>query len=180
DFFLVHYGINGIGGAVFKNELLINEVDSIGKIGHIIIDPNMEFCTICKRRGCLESLISIKTILKKETQYFNNISIEKLLELYNEGDIEVSKLLNESAKYMAQSIINTYSIIGSKDIILHGDLFFNENYFFSLISYIKRYQLGDFYKRIILSPLEKEDIELAPNILAINFFLFQNTDMLEL
>lgn len=180
DFFLVHYGINGIGGAVFKNELLINEVDSIGKIGHIIIDSNMEFCPICKRRGCLESLISIKTILKKETQYFNNISIEKLLELYNEGDIEVSKLLNESAKYMAQSIINTYSIIGSKDIILHGDLFFNENYFFSLISYIKRYQLGDFYKRIILSPLEKEDIELAPNILAINFFLFQNTDMLEL
>ncbi|MEG1978881.1 MAG: hypothetical protein RRZ91_08710, partial [Cetobacterium sp.] len=101
-------------------------------------------------------------------------------ELYDMGDIEISKLLNESAKYMAQSIINTYSIIGSKDIILHGDLFFNENYFFSLISYIKRYQLGDFYKKIILSPLKKEEIELAPNILAIDYLFFQNIDILEL
>lgn len=177
DFFLVHYGMNGIGGAIFKNELLINEVDSIGKIGHIIIDPNKEFCPICKRRGCLESLISLKNILKRLNQYHNNITIEELLELYDEGDIEVSRILNESAKYVAQSIINAYSIIGSKNIILHGDLFFNENYFFSLISYIKRYQLGDFYKRIILSPLKKEEIELASNILAIDFFFFQNIDI---
>lgn len=177
DFFLVHYGMNGIGGAIFKNELLINEVDSIGKIGHIIIDPNKEFCPICKRRGCLESLISLKNILKRVNQYHNNITIEELLELYDEGDIEVSRILNESAKYVAQSIINAYSIIGSKNIILHGDLFFNENYFFSLISYIKRYQLGDFYKRIILSPLKKEEIELASNILAIDFFFFQNIDI---
>ncbi len=177
DFFLVHYGMNGIGGAIFKNELLINEVDSIGKIGHIIIDPNKEFCPICKRRGCLESLISLKNILKRVNQYHNNITIEELLELYDEGDIEVSRILNESAKYVAQSIINAYSIIGSKNIILHGDLFFNENYFFSLISYVKRYQLGDFYKRIILSPLKKEEIELASNILAIDFFFFQNIDI---
>lgn len=177
DFFLVHYGMNGIGGAIFKNELLINEVDSIGKIGHIIIDPNKEFCPICKRRGCLESLISLKNILKRLNQYHNNITIEELLELYDEGDIEVSRILNESAKYVAQSIINAYSIIGSKNIILHGDLFFNENYFFSLISYVKRYQLGDFYKRIILSPLKKEEIELASNILAIDFFFFQNIDI---
>lgn len=177
DFFLVHYGMNGIGGAIFKNELLINGVDSIGKIGHIIIDPNKEFCPICKRRGCLESLISLKNILKRVNQYHNNITIEELLELYDEGDIEVSRILNESAKYVAQSIINAYSIIGSKNIILHGDLFFNENYFFSLISYVKRYQLGDFYKRIILSPLKKEEIELASNILAIDFFFFQNIDI---
>ncbi|MEG1099893.1 MAG: ROK family protein [Cetobacterium sp.] len=180
DFFLVHYSINGIGGAVLKNELLINEVDSIGKIGHVIIDPSKEFCPICKRRGCLESLVSLKTILKKASQYHDNLSISKLFELYDMGDIEISKLLNESAKYMAQSIINTYSIIGSKDIILHGDLFFNENYFFSLISYIKRYQLGDFYKKIILSPLKKEEIELSPNILAIDYLFFQNIDILEL
>ncbi|MBC2850126.1 ROK family protein [Cetobacterium sp. 8H] len=180
DFFLVHYSINGIGGAVLKNELLINEVDSIGKIGHVIIDPSKEFCPICKRRGCLESLVSLKTILKKASQYHDNLSISKLFELYDMGDIEISKLLNESAKYMAQSIINAYSIIGSKDIILHGDLFFNENYFFSLISYIKRYQLGDFYKKIILSPLKKEEIELAPNILAIDYLFFQNIDILEL
>ncbi|MEG0235097.1 ROK family protein [Cetobacterium sp.] len=180
DFFLVHYSINGIGGAVLKNELLINEVDSIGKIGHVIIDPSKEFCPICKRRGCLESLVSLKTILKKASQYHDNLSISKLFELYDMGDIEISNLLNESAKYMAQSIINTYSIIGSKDIILHGDLFFNENYFFSLISYIKRYQLGDFYKKIILSPLKKEEIELSPNILAIDYLFFQNIDILEL
>lgn len=180
DFFLVHYGMNGIGGAIFKNELLINEIDSIGRIGHVIVDSSQEFCPICKRRGCLESLVSLKTILKKMSQNHENLSMGKLLELYDEGDIDVNNLLNESAKYMAQSIINTYSIIGAKDIILHGDLFFNENYFLSLISYIKRYQLGDFYKRIFLSPLKKDEIELASNILAIDFFLFQNTGMLEI
>lgn len=180
DFFLVHYGMNGIGGAIFKNELLINEIDSIGRIGHVIVDSSQEFCPICKRRGCLESLVSLKTILKKMSQNHENLSMGKLLELYDEGDIAVNNLLNESAKYMAQSIINTYSIIGAKDIILHGDLFFNENYFLSLISYIKRYQLGDFYKRIFLSPLKKDEIELASNILAIDFFLFQNTGMLEI
>ncbi|MEG1942151.1 MAG: ROK family protein, partial [Cetobacterium sp.] len=96
DFFLVHYSINGIGGAVLKNELLVNEVDSIGKIGHMIIDPSKEFCPICKRRGCLESLVSLKTILKKASQYHDNLSISKLFELYDMGDIEISKLLNES------------------------------------------------------------------------------------
>lgn len=180
DFFLVHYGMNGIGGAIFKNELLINEIDSIGRIGHVIVDSSQEFCPICKRRGCLESLVSLKTILKKMGQNHENLSMGKLLELYDEGDIDVSNLLNESAKYMAESIINTYSIIGAKNIILHGDLFFNENYFLSLISYIKRYQLGDFYKRIFLSPLKKDEIELASNILAIDFFLFQNIGMLEI
>lgn len=180
DFFLVHYGMNGIGGAIFKNELLKNEVDSIGRIGHVIIDPSKEFCPICKRRGCLESLVSLKTILKKASQHHENLSMIKLLELYDDGDIEISSLLNESAKYMAQSIISTYSIIGAKDIILHGNLFFNENYFFSLISYIKRYQLGNFYKKIVLSPLKKENIELAPNILAIDFFFYQNIDILKL
>ncbi len=184
DFFLVKYTVHGIGGAIFKNgNLYTNSKNPVGKIGHIIINPNKDYCPVCKRKGCLESIISINKI-KKELQIylnndsdpilaaelnydFNNFSIEKLFSAFEKGSIYVNNILRKSASLMAQSIINTYSITGSTKFILYGDLFSHTSYMFLLEQYIKEYQLTKLWDEIILSKLSPEQETLASCVMVI-------------
>ena len=185
DFFLVKYSIHGIGGAIFKDgHLYVNQDNIVGKIGHIIMDPTQDYCPICKRRGCLESIISITQITNciKELFYanklpilkkilkndFSNFNIPSLFEASDCGSIEINKILQKSASLMAQALINTYVIVGSNKIILYGDFFTYSRYMFLLESYIKKYQLTNFWDKISLSSLNNTQESLASCVLVIN------------
>lgn len=48
----------GIGGAIaYEGRILVGEVDSIGEVGHVPVDPEGERC-VCGGRGCLETVAS--------------------------------------------------------------------------------------------------------------------------
>lgn len=190
DFFLVKYTIHGIGGAIFKDGILYtNKENAVGKIGHIIINPQEDYCPVCKRKGCLESIISINRLKKelkesfdkKETPVlsaylqnnFNNFTIEKMFSAFENGSVAVNNILRKSSSLMAQSLINTYAITGSSKIVLYGDFFSYPEYMFLLKQYIKEYQLTDFWSKITISQLSLEQEALASCVIVIKKMFYE-------
>lgn len=48
----------GVGGAIaFRGEILVGDVDAIGEMGHVPVDPRGQLCA-CGGRGCLETIAS--------------------------------------------------------------------------------------------------------------------------
>lgn len=190
DFFLVKYSIHGIGGAIFKDgNLYTAKENAVAKIGHIIIDPNGNYCPVCKRRGCLESLISIKAIkkeikdsfshetfpilYKKLNGDFESFSIDALFESYNQGSIPINNLIRKSASFMAQSIINVTAILGNSKVILYGDFFSKKEYLFLLEQYIREYQLINMWDKIVLSKLSIDQERLASCVIVIKNIFYK-------
>ena len=190
DFFLVKYSIHGIGGGVFKDGLLCTNVDNVvGKIGHIIIDPREDYCPVCKRKGCLESIISINRIKKdlfndfKNNKLpilekslcgdFDNFSIDKMFEAFENGSIVLNNILRKSASFMAQALINAYAISGTSRIILYGDFFSHPSYLFLLVQYIKEYQLTNLWDKITLSQLSNEQETMASCVMVIKKMFYE-------
>ncbi len=190
DFFLIKYTIHGIGGALFKDgTLYTNKENIVGRIGHIIIDPKEDYCPVCKRRGCLESIISINRIKKELEKNFNkkdspvlaeelnnsfgSFNINKLFSAFEKGSIQVNNILRKSASLMAQSIINTYALTGSSNIVLYGDFFSYKSYMFLLEQYIKEYQLIEFWDKITLSKLSPEQETLASCVVVIKKIFYE-------
>lgn len=190
NFFLVKYTIHGIGGAIFKDgTLYTNGENAVGKIGHIIVDPKEDYCPVCKRKGCLESIISINRIKKELEKNFDNknspilaeelnsnfktFNIDKLFSAFEKGSIKVNKILRKSASLMAQSIINTYVITGSRKIILYGDFFSYPSYMFLLEQYIKEYQLTDFWNKVTISQLSSEQESLSSCVMVIKKMFYE-------
>lgn len=190
NFFLIKYTIHGIGGAIFKDGILYtNGENAVGKIGHIIIDPKEDYCPVCKRKGCLESIISINRIKKELEKDFNQknypilaeelnnsfttFNIDKLFSAFEKGSIKVNTILRKSASLMAQSIINTYAITGSKKIVLYGDFFSYPSYMFLLEQYIKEYQLTDFWSKITISQLSFEQESLVSCVIVIKKMFYE-------
>ena len=190
DFFLIKYTIHGIGGALFKDgTLYTNKENIVGRIGHIIIDPKEDYCPVCKRRGCLESIISINRIKKELEKNFNkkdspvlaeelnnsfrSFNINKLFSAFEKGSIQVNNILRKSASLMAQSIINTYALTGSSNIVLYGDFFSYKSYMFLLEQYITEYQLTEFWDKITLSKLSPEQETLASCVVVIKKIFYE-------
>lgn len=190
DFFLIKYSIHGIGGGVFKDGLLCTSKDNVvGKIGHIIVDPSEEYCPVCKRKGCLESIISINRIKKDIFSLLKNdsfpivekylkgdmesFSIDKLFLAFEDGSILLNKILRKSASLMALAIINAYAISGTSKIILYGDFFSHSSYLFLLEQYIKEYQLTNLWDKIILSKLNSEQENLASCVMVIKKMFYE-------
>ena len=190
DFFLVKYSIHGIGGGVFKDGLLCTNVDNVvGKIGHIIIDPREDYCPVCKRKGCLESIISINRIKKdlfndfKNNKLpilekslcgdFDNFSVDKMFEAFENGSIVLNNILRKSASFMAQALINAYAISGTSRIVLYGDFFSHPSYLFLLEQYIKEYQLTNLWDKITLSQLSNEQETMASCVMVIKKMFYE-------
>lgn len=191
DFFLIKYSIHGIGGGIFRDgTLYYNNENTIGKIGHIIMDVKENYCPVCKRKGCLESIISINrikkdlakdfeegnlTILKRYLDNdFENFTIEKMFLAYEEGSIVLNEIIRKSASLMAQAIITTHAIVGSNKIILYGDFFSQKSYLFLLEQYIKEYQLTNLWDKIILSSLSSEQETLASCVMVIKKMFYED------
>ncbi|WP_300331668.1 ROK family protein [Fusobacterium sp.] len=191
DFFLIKYSIHGIGGGIFRDgTLYYNNENTIGKIGHIIMDVKENYCPVCKRKGCLESIISINRIKKDLAKDFEegnlpilkryldndfeNFTIEKMFLAYEEGSIVLNEIIRKSASLMAQAIITTHAIVGSNKIILYGDFFSQKSYLFLLEQYIKEYQLTNLWDKIILSSLSSEQETLASCVMVIKKMFYED------
>lgn len=154
------------------------------------MDVRENYCPVCKRRGCLESIISINRIkkdLSKDFQEgnlpilkrylnndFDNFTIEKMFLAYEEGSIVLNEIIRKSASLMAQAIITTHAIVGSNKIILYGDFFSQKSYLFLLEQYIKEYQLTNLWDRMILSNLSSEQETLASCVMVIKKMFYED------
>lgn len=187
SFAFIKYVEAGIGGALVENGTIkTGESHSIAEFGHMIVDPTKDYCPICKRRGCLESIASIenlfKEIQKKLTpKYFpilwdqikehpDNFSMTEINKSVAEGSIELNRLYQRYAHYFAINLINFHTIVDCKHILLAGEIFLSQQFQIYLQGELASLQLVPLWDQIEF--YQSYDETLSAVFLAINqFFL---------
>ncbi|WMJ90085.1 ROK family transcriptional regulator [Anaerocolumna sp. MB42-C2] len=187
NFLFIKYMEPGIGGAVIKHgRVQKGESHSIMDFGHLIMDKEGDYCPICKRRGCLESLISIESILQYTKDNFSNnetsllrdlcdgnienINIQNIMQAADKGCILYNKLFKHHAEYLAIALINTLAVMDIKKVIMIGDLFSSKRFCEYFRYAIYEYQLTPIYDNIEIH-IHKNEL-LSPIALVLNEFLF--------
>jgi len=129
---------NGIGSGIMIANKLYNGVDfSAGEIGHLVVDPDGPKCS-CGNYGCLESVASNISIVKKaikllkqgaETNLLDfldggldSINVKVICEAANKGDKVCISILEETGRYIGIAISNIVNILNPKQVVIVGDL----------------------------------------------------------
>ncbi len=89
----------GVGGGIVLNGQLLNSPVA-GHIGHSLADPNGEVCG-CGRVGCVEAIASGRAIEKKSFDCGLNKKPVEVFELFRAGHPIAEKIINASAKAIA-------------------------------------------------------------------------------
>ncbi|MCQ1058108.1 ROK family protein [Photobacterium sp. DNB23_23_1] len=112
----------GIGSSfLIGNDIYRGKHFGSGQIGHTTISLNGEMCG-CGRRGCLETLASLKAI----EQSYNNmsqqqaVSFDTILKRYHAGDSLAERIMQQAAKAIGQTLYNFLVTLDINQIILYG------------------------------------------------------------
>lgn len=131
NFIVVTYGA-GIGsGIVINKKLYTGHLGGAGEIGHMVLVAGGRQCE-CGQKGCLEAYASenfIMNYIKENISFYNDsyinidgdLSIEKINEFAQKGDILAIKALRLSAKYLGYGILNVINLLNPSTIILAGE-----------------------------------------------------------
>lgn len=186
DFFFVKYD-RGIGGAAIINGIF-SQNNSL-EFGHSILDMESEdYCPMCKRKGCLENSISTVNILETIRRDFSKdsypnlykitlgnpdlLTFDNVIQSAEEGGIKECLILKKSAKLMSIALLNVYSIIPVKQIVLNGQFFKSKLYLEYLSAYLREYQLTDFSSRLSPSKIKSDSLDVAAGISFIKEYFY--------
>lgn len=183
NFLFVKYG-PGLGMAVVQNGALINgNGNRAGEIGHTIADPNANTECRCGRKGCLESLISEKGIVKDLdllgegytgliiNRKMSIIDYGKINQLIKEGDLRLSNIFETRYEYLAKALANSIILLDPEYVYVYGAIF-NQPLMFEMIRERVNKYLG-YNTEIIfkLSDLDPDNSAIGSVAIALrNFF----------
>jgi len=128
----------GIGMGVFLDgHPYIGTQGRAGEVGHIQLDPDGPFCT-CGNRGCLESLVSIPSLVRQAKEAISqgvvseivqlannnidNIEIEMIYEAMHKHDKLAINLMQKAADNIGLVIGNIVNLLNPEIIILGGEI----------------------------------------------------------
>ena len=146
----------GIGsGIVINGQIHFGDGFAAGEIGHLQVIDNGQPCT-CGNRGCLETVASthamlqkLRTILKDD-QY---VSIDTILQDYQEGHQEVCQVVNQAGRYLGLAIAAFVSTINIQNIFISGPII----------------RLGEPFLQVIRSEVERCALNLACTATSIRY-----------
>jgi N-acetylglucosamine repressor len=127
----------GVGaGIIMKGQLLHGSPVGAGEIGHVSINPTGERCA-CGNFGCLETIASSRSILRKVRNLVKNnpnsaisglvtspelITMETIFQALETGNEDVRLVVKEAGEALGIAAANLIGILGSCEIILHGSV----------------------------------------------------------
>lgn len=109
----------GVGLGSIQNKNLITGFDGLaGEIGHTIVNVDGVPCS-CGNNGCIEQYVSVASVLNKLTIIKRRpIDIPTITHLYNQGDADTIKILNDYCKYLGVLITNTVNLVNPNELII--------------------------------------------------------------
>lgn len=179
----------GVGGSIYLNDMLYHGYGSMsGELGHMVVKRNsLEKCS-CGKRGCLETEVSNRAIIKKimaqiriNNQYSSlkkvldegkKLEIKDVLEGVEERDMLSLSVVGEAIQYIAYALDMIISVINPEKIILYGEFFQNKYIFKSLLNEIGKITLDEQNYQIKRSKFYKKIYEIAPLALG-NYLIFK-------
>lgn len=177
----------GVGSAIVVGSSVLGKVDSdSSEIGHYIAVENGEECR-CKRRGCLETVISSDAIaarvekgLKKEkaSALFEQtyikaekLEISEILSVFSK-DAAIREEIEECIKLLSKAVTNAAAVIAPDVVIAFGYMFTDE-VFKAFESECKVLYPGFKSGCFRLSPLDKKHNYIGPAAVAAKSFFFE-------
>lgn len=107
----------GIGLGIYLNDRVLDGYDGIiGEIGHTIVDIDGVECW-CGKKGCLEKVASIPTIIEN---YEKSSDINEILNLAIKG--EKIESLEKALKYLGISLANIIQIFPPQALCVSGNI----------------------------------------------------------
>ncbi len=127
----------GVGaGIVIDRHLHYGEGFGAGEIGHIVVQPDGDPCS-CGRRGCLETLISHRAILKQARALArrsrasllnrlaaspDDMTIETVLQAYEAGEEPVVAMIHDAAGHLGRALAYVVSALDIHHVVIAGSL----------------------------------------------------------
>jgi glucokinase len=133
DIFYMMIG-DGIGGAIILDgKLWTGSSGFAGEVGHITIDAEGLEC-ICGNTGCLETVASAPSIVRRARERLNRDSTSSLSRLgltkdftaddvaheANEGDDFAMMMIERTGKYIGTGVANVINLLNIERIVLGG------------------------------------------------------------
>ncbi|WP_423363801.1 ROK family protein [Mycoplasma sp. P36-A1] len=123
----------GLGGAiVINNKVILGNRGMSSEIGHLKIDEKYNFLCGCGKRGCAETIVSLKGIknlinyYQKEYPYSklncDNINGFLYYNALSENDALANKIMEIQSHYLSKLIDNVNTIIDLDQVIVGGGL----------------------------------------------------------
>ncbi len=136
----------GIGvGLWIGGQILRGTNNNAGEIGHITIDYNGLQCE-CGRRGCLNTVLNIKSFINRAQENDNNItSIEDIVNKYEIREKWAVSLVDDVCMYFSIAINNIINAYDPAIIIIGGKFIDQFKGFLDIISSSQHFtQYGNF------------------------------------
>jgi len=117
---------SGIGGAIIINDKLYFGKDGFaGEFGHTIIDKNSNILCGCRKKGCIETLGSVSSLIKNLNNKYNDGETILLKYFNKELNIDETKIVDNWLESIAILIGNLVNIFNPDEIVFSGALFVN-------------------------------------------------------
>ncbi|MBA4183857.1 MAG: ROK family transcriptional regulator [Acidobacteria bacterium] len=118
----------GVGtGIVFDGQVYRGERGAAGEFGHMIVSENAPTLCSCGSRNCWEAHSSEKAIVARYQNQIKNrqpadedINVEQLINLANNGEKEAVEALKETAKYIGIGISNLIIGFSPQAVVVSG------------------------------------------------------------
>lgn len=185
NFFFMKYNTLIEGSIIVNNQLVKPFMDFNKKLGlnHVIIEPDSDvFCPTCKRKGCIETMISSSSIIKQLTEKYKDLpeisknyeehGFDYLVERAEKGEIEECLVLKKIANYTALLILNIDAVFSLDNFVVSGKLFKSPIFKNYLMISLQSYQLTEIEENFIVSHIEESSEFLASAYLPINYLFY--------
>jgi len=126
----------GIGSGIILNNHIFHGIDyAAGEIGHTTVNIDGPLCD-CGNHGCLETLASVKAIIKNAQQALyegedsilrsmapvDNLTLQHIHQAANMHDPLALRLLTETGRYLGIAIASLINVLNPTKILLGGDI----------------------------------------------------------
>lgn len=185
NFFFMKYNTLIEGSIIVNNQLVKPFMDFNKKLGlnHVIIEPDSDvFCPTCKRKGCIETMISSSSIIKQLTEKYKDLpeisknyeehGFDYLVERAEKGEVEECLVLKKIANYTALLILNIDAVFSLDNFVVSGKLFKSPIFKNYLMISLQSYQLTEIEENFIVSHIEESSEFLASAYLPINYLFY--------
>lgn len=149
---------SGIGAGLVMDGKLYRGVTGIaGEIGHVRFEDNGPICR-CGNRGCLEKAFGGSRLVELlQPAYTEKLTVELLLELAQEGDIRVNRILDDAGRAVGRVLADLCNHLNPALIVVGDTMRHSESFVLGIKDSIDRFTQPDTAAALDVVPSELGD-----------------------